>query len=138
MQNNVMDYLNEIVKVKPDKIAFANEDEQLTFLEVYNQSRAVASFLHRKEVYHKPVVVFMRKHPKEITAFFGVITAGDFCRWSSPAGSQSDDRPQWCRHARGQRARTPHQGSQEADSSAPPWGCALRRGGRCKDCCRYS
>lgn len=78
MQNNVIDYLNDIVKIKPDKIAFANDVEQMTFLQVYDQSRAVASFLHHKDVYHKPVVVFMRKHPKEITAFFGVITAGNF------------------------------------------------------------
>lgn len=30
MQNNVMDYLNEIVKIKPDKTAFANETDAYT------------------------------------------------------------------------------------------------------------
>ena len=78
MQNHVLDYLNEIVKVKPDKVAFANETEGLTFKQVYDQSRSVGTWLHKHGVYRKPVVVFMRKHPKEITAFFGVITAGDF------------------------------------------------------------
>lgn len=78
MQNHVLDYLNEIVTKKPDKIAFANDVEGMTFQEVYDQSRSVGTYLHTKDVYHKPVVVFMNKHPKEVTAFFGVITAGNF------------------------------------------------------------
>ena len=78
MQNHVLDYLNEIVTRKPEKLAFANDVDGMTFQQVYDQSRAVGTYLHNKGVYHKPVVVFMNKHPKEVTAFFGVITAGDF------------------------------------------------------------
>lgn len=78
MQNNVLDYLNEIVKTKAEKTAFANESGAMTFGQVYGQSRAIGTYLHRKGIYRKPVVVFMRKHPKEVTAFFGVITAGNF------------------------------------------------------------
>lgn len=78
MQNNVLDYLNEIVKTKAEKTAFANESVAMTFGQVYGQSRAIGTYLHRKGIYRKPVVVFMRKHPKEVTAFFGVITAGNF------------------------------------------------------------
>ena len=78
MQNHVLDYLKHIVTVKPDKTAFANDTEALTFEQVYAQSRAVGTFLHQEGIYKKPVVVFMNKHPKEITAFFGVIAAGDF------------------------------------------------------------
>ena len=78
MQNHVLNYLDCIVEKKPDKIAFANDREALTFAQVYDQSRAVGTFLHNQGVYKKPVVVFMNKHPKEIAAFFGVIAAGDF------------------------------------------------------------
>ncbi|MBE5890207.1 MAG: AMP-dependent synthetase [Lachnospiraceae bacterium] len=78
MQNHVLDYLTQIVDVKPDKLAFSNGEEGLTFREVYDQSRAIGSFLASKNVYHQPVVVFMNKHPKEVTAFFGVITGGDY------------------------------------------------------------
>ncbi|MCM1025413.1 MAG: amino acid adenylation domain-containing protein [Roseburia sp.] len=78
MQNHVLDYLNRIVKEKPDKVAFADDSEALTFLEVYRQSRAVGSFLCKKGIYKQPVVVFMNKHPREIAAFFGVIAGGDF------------------------------------------------------------
>lgn len=78
MQNNVLDYLNEIAERKPDKTAYTNGSEGMTFREVYEQSRAIGSFLYEKGIYKKPVVIFMNKHPKEITAFFGVITAGDY------------------------------------------------------------
>lgn len=78
MQNNILDYLNKIVTEKPDKIAYSNGNEGMTFGQVYEQSRAVGAFLHNKGIYKKPVLVFMNKHPKEVAAFFGVITAGDY------------------------------------------------------------
>ena len=78
MQNHVLDYLDHIVTQKPEKVAFSNGVEALTFAQVRQQSRAVGTFLHNQGIYHEPVVVFMNKHPKEIAAFFGVITAGDF------------------------------------------------------------
>jgi len=78
MQNHVLDYLDQIVKQKPEKIAFSDGQDSMTFRQVYDQSMAIGSFLARKGIYKKPVVVFMNKHPKEITAFFGVIKGGDF------------------------------------------------------------
>lgn len=78
MQNNVLNYLNHIVKQKPDKVAYSDGTESLTFEQVYLQSRAVGSYLARKGICKKPVVVFMRKAPREVAAFFGVIAGGDF------------------------------------------------------------
>lgn len=78
MQNHVLDYLDVTVKRVPDKIAFANETDALTFQEVHDQNRAIASFLAKQGLYKEPVVVFMNKHPKTITAFFGVIHSGNF------------------------------------------------------------
>ncbi len=78
MQNHVLDYLEDTVKRVPDKIAFANESEALTFQDVYDQNRAIATFFAEKGCYKEPIVVFMNKHPKTITAFFGVINSGNF------------------------------------------------------------
>ena len=78
MQNHVLKYLNEIVKKVPDKTAYSDGTVSLTFREVYAQSRSVGSFLYIKGIYKKPVVVFMQRAPREIAAFFGVITGGDF------------------------------------------------------------
>ena len=46
MQNHVLDYLNNIVVRKPDKLAFANETEGMTFRQVYDQSRAIGTYLN--------------------------------------------------------------------------------------------
>lgn len=76
MQNNVLDYFRDVVKVKPDKLAFCSDTDGMTFKEVYDASRSVASYIAGKGICHEPIVVFMNKHPKEVTSFFGVITAG--------------------------------------------------------------
>lgn len=78
MQNNVLNYLNRIVKEKPDKTAYSDGTISLSFQDVYNQSRRIGSFLHQKGFYKKPIVIFMQKSPKEIAAFLGVIAGGDF------------------------------------------------------------
>ena len=53
MQNHVLDYLDSTVKRVPDKIAFANETDALTFQQVYDQNRALASFFIGKGYFTK-------------------------------------------------------------------------------------
>lgn len=78
MQNNVLNYLYRIVGQKPDKVAYSDGTVSLTFQEVYDRCRKIGSFLAEKNIYKKPVVVFMKKSPYEITAFFGIVAGGDF------------------------------------------------------------
>lgn len=78
MQNNVLDYLDSIVTKVPDKTAYSDGVFSLSFREVRRISRGIGSFLHRKGIYKKPVVVFMAKSPKEVAAFFGVLAGGCF------------------------------------------------------------
>lgn len=78
MQNHVLNYLKHIVKEKPDKVAFSDGSVSLTFSAVDQRCRSIGSFLHQKGIYRKPVVVFMKKSPQEVTAFFGIVAGGDF------------------------------------------------------------
>lgn len=73
-----MEYLDKIVLQYPDKVAFANEEPAcaLTFEMVYDRSRAIGSLLDEKGYYAEPVVVFMKKHPNAISAFFGCVYGG--------------------------------------------------------------
>lgn len=77
-QINILEYLENIVDVCPDKVCYANESEEFTFRQVYNSARAIGTFLYRQGHYRKPVVVFMKKHPKTIITFLGVVYAGDY------------------------------------------------------------
>lgn len=76
MQRNILEYLEHTVLRCPHKIAFANETDGLTFSEVSRYARAIGSALYHEGFYKKPVVVFMKKHPKVLTAFLGAIYAG--------------------------------------------------------------
>ena len=76
MQNNVLEYLENIVGRLPNKIAYADEISGATFSEVYERSRSIGTFLYRQGYYNEPIVVFMGKHPSAIISFYGTIYAG--------------------------------------------------------------
>lgn len=77
-QTNVLEYLEYTVKRVPDKVAYANEKMELTFAEVFHDSRAIGSYLCNQGYYNEPVVVFMEKHPKMVAAFYGCVYGGNF------------------------------------------------------------
>ena len=78
MRRHVLNDLWRTAGEKPDKPAFSDGEHALTFRQLADQSRALGTALHRRGIYKRPVVVFMRKAPEEIGAFFGVITGGCF------------------------------------------------------------
>ncbi len=78
MQTNVLEYIEETVKRVPEKIAFADDREQLTFKQFYDGARAIGSFLAKQGVYKEPVLIYMEKSPSALQAFFGVIYGGCF------------------------------------------------------------
>lgn len=78
MRNNVLEYLEDTVVRVPEKLAFSNGTEGMTFQEVYDQARAIGSGLRALGADHESVVVFMEKHPRTVAAFFGVVYAGCF------------------------------------------------------------
>ena len=74
----VTDYLDDIVRQYPEKIAFANEQDSMTFAQVQESARKVAVGLGKKDVFKQPVAVFMEKSPACITSFLGVAYSGNF------------------------------------------------------------
>ncbi len=78
MQTNILEYLEHTVLDSADKCAFSGENGSLTFGELYAQSRSVGSFLAKEGYYKNPIVVFMKKQPKTLAAFLGVIYSGCF------------------------------------------------------------
>lgn len=78
MQKNILEYLEQTVKIYPDKTAFSTGKESMTFGQVYSGARAVGSFLAGEGYYGEPIAVIMDKHPRTVTAFFGIIYAGCF------------------------------------------------------------
>lgn len=76
MQRNILEYIEATVKRVPDKAAFVDEKETLTFRELYSGMRSIGSELLRIGLYKEAVLVYMKKCPSEIQVFLGVISAG--------------------------------------------------------------
>ena len=76
MMTNLLSYLEETVVRLPDKVAYSDGTDSLTFRQVYDQARSLGTALSREGYYREPVVVFMGRHPKMVTAFLGVLYAG--------------------------------------------------------------
>ncbi|HAL74651.1 MAG TPA: AMP-dependent synthetase [Clostridiales bacterium] len=75
-QTNILEYLDHIVGVCPDKPCYANESEALTFRQVYDDARAIGTGLIQMGCCRQPVVVFMKRHPRTIVSFLGTVYAG--------------------------------------------------------------
>jgi len=78
MQKNILEYLEQTVKIYPKKTAFSTGKESMSFAEVYSGARAIGSALANKGFYGEPIAVIMDKHPRTVTAFFGIIYSGCF------------------------------------------------------------
>ena len=78
MKTNILDYMSNSYNTVPEKIAFSNGTESLTFREVKERCDAIGTYVASEEIYQKPIFVFMAKHPATVTAFFGVVKSGNF------------------------------------------------------------
>lgn len=74
--HNVLSYLHRTVREKPNKVAFSDGVSSLTFSELFGITGSIGTYLQKNGIYKRPVVVFMRKSPAEVAAFFGVISGG--------------------------------------------------------------
>lgn len=78
MRKNILTYLETTAARLPEKLAFSTGKEGMTFSEVQRGAAAVGSFLAGRGFYAEPIVIFMDKHPRTVTSFYGVIYAGCF------------------------------------------------------------
>ena len=76
MQKNLLEYLEYTVKRFPNKNAFSDETEQLTFKQLHERARAIGTFLLNNGHTRQPVCVFMEKSANTVAAFLGVLYAG--------------------------------------------------------------
>ncbi len=75
---NVLEYLENAVRLTPDKICYLDDDCRMTFRRVAEEARAIGSLLARRGVCRRPVAVFMKKGPRAVTAFLGALYGGCF------------------------------------------------------------
>lgn len=77
---NVWDYLEKAVKCYPDKIAFIDEVEELTYQEIYQEAIKIGNLIsiRTNRAVREPIAVYMKKSVRCIVAFLGIIYSGNF------------------------------------------------------------
>lgn len=74
----VTDYLDNSAKNNPNKIAFSDEKRNITFKELYIESRKIAQTLINRNMFKVPVLIYLDKSVEVISSFMGVAYSGNF------------------------------------------------------------
>ncbi|MBQ7173123.1 MAG: amino acid adenylation domain-containing protein [Clostridia bacterium] len=75
MRTNILEYLEESAKRVPDKLAFSDGEESLTFERVLCTAQSLATGLLGTAQPGEPVAILMKRRPAQIVAFFACIYA---------------------------------------------------------------
>lgn len=78
MAKLVLDYLEETAKAFPNKVAFCDRKDSITFDELRRGSFCIASCFIDEKIFKKPILVFLEKSVSCIVAFMGAAYSGNF------------------------------------------------------------
>lgn len=79
MLKNVLELLETTVQRLPDKVAYRDELQDLTFQEAYDSFRAIGTGLAKKGYFKQPVAILMdSRHLPYIQAMVGILYSGCF------------------------------------------------------------
>ncbi|MFI3175847.1 MAG: amino acid adenylation domain-containing protein [Bacillota bacterium] len=77
--DHILELLEQSTEKFPEKIAFSDEKEALTFLEFRKNARTVGNFLHNKlQECNAPIVVFVEREVKSLVAMQGILYSGNY------------------------------------------------------------
>lgn len=71
MEKSILAYLENSEQTFPNKVAFSDNQYELTYSELADSARSIGSYLIEKISTHKAVVVYMEKNSRNIAVFMG-------------------------------------------------------------------
>jgi len=75
---NVLEYLEASVGKYPDKQAYADASAGITFIQLMEKSKAIASKIATLNTRNRPIAIYMEKNINCIVSFLAVIYSGNF------------------------------------------------------------
>ncbi len=78
MIRNILEYLEKTTECLPDKIAFSDEKESITFKELEENAKRIGTYLAGYGGRNRPIAVMMQKTPISVAAFLGCVYSGNF------------------------------------------------------------
>ena len=78
MLTNVLEYLENSARLYPDKTAFEDEKESLSYLQLQNIAQSIGTAVSSVNLKNEPVIVYLEKSVRCIAAFMGIVYSGNF------------------------------------------------------------
>lgn len=79
MQKNVLEYLDISAKKFPNKVAYTDEQKEITFKQLEDYSKNIGTqIIQKTEKINTPIVVFVDRNVDSLIAFFGILYSGNF------------------------------------------------------------
>lgn len=75
---NVLEYLERSARLYPDKTAFEDLNQKITYAQLEKRAKAIGSALAEKHAPRSPIAVYMEKSVDTIALLFGIAYAGCF------------------------------------------------------------
>lgn len=74
----ITDYLDMTVDKYPDKIGVRDEKKAYSFSKIKNKALRIATALGKREIFKKPIAIFLDKNVDCFTSIFGVAYSGNY------------------------------------------------------------
>lgn len=74
----VTDYLENTARNLPDKLAYIDQEREISFCDLRRESLCIATTFIKRNIFKKPVLIFMEKSISLISSFMGVAYSGNF------------------------------------------------------------
>lgn len=79
MLTNVLDYLDNSVRLHSDKVVLSDSKNEVTYSELNERARAIGSAIIKKSgTKNSPVVVFIDRNIESVISFMGIAMSGNF------------------------------------------------------------
>ena len=78
MITKISEYLDRTVKLYPNKVAYIDDERQVTFQQLYDEGIRIACRLIKYRYFKQPVLLFMEKSISLVSSFVGVAYSGNF------------------------------------------------------------
>lgn len=75
---NILEYLEQSSQKYFTKIAFTDENNEMSYGQCVENSQRIGTALLSLQVHRQPIAVMMDKNVESLTAFFGVVYSGNF------------------------------------------------------------
>ena len=80
MQVTILDYIENSAKEYPNKIAFSDENNQISYKKLEQKSKSIGFSLINRfgKLHNSPIAVLINRSIRDLCSFFGIVYSGNF------------------------------------------------------------